>query len=168
VTSQRRVARQVGVDGVIDGWESAWTEKDPDGFAAVCSEQVHYEDPLTAEPIEGSEALATHAKRLWDAFPDARLQKLGARLSDGRFVAAPSKLLATHREPLAGLPATNRFIVVPCVFYCELDDDDRLLRVRAFFDLYDAATQLGILPGRGTLGEKALLMLRGFGLRGNR
>ena len=65
------------------------------------------------------------------------------------------------------MPATNRFIVVPCVFYCELEDE-LLLRVRGFFDLYDAATQLGILPGRGTLGEKALLMLRGFGLRGNR
>ena len=43
-----------------------------------------------------------------------------------------------------------------------------LQSVRAFFDLYDAATQLGILPGRGTLGEKALLMVRGFGLRASR
>jgi steroid delta-isomerase-like uncharacterized protein len=157
----------LGVDSLIDAWEAAWTDKDPGAFAEACSEHVHYEDPLTAEPIEGAEAIAAHAQRLWNAFPDARLQKLGARLSDGRFVAAPSKLLATHREPLAGLPATNRFIVVPCVFYCELEDE-RLLRVRGFFDLYDAATQLGILPGRGTLGEKALLMLRGFGLRGNR
>ena len=40
--------------------------------------------------------------------------------------------------------------------------------MRAFFDLYDAATQLGVLPGRGTLGEKALLVLRGFGLRSRR
>jgi hypothetical protein len=31
--------------------------------------------------------------------------------------------------------------------------------------VYEAATQLGVLPARGTLGEKALLMLRGFGLR---
>ena len=31
-----------------------------------------------------------------------------------------------------------------------------------------AATQLGVLPGRGTLGEKALLILRGFGLRAAR
>jgi steroid delta-isomerase-like uncharacterized protein len=157
----------VSVDPLIDSWEAAWTAKEPGAFAEVCSEHVHYEDPFTAEPIEGPEAIAAHAQRLWNAFPDARLQKLGARLSDGRFVAAPSKLLATHREPLAGLPATNRFIVVPCVFYCELEDE-RLLRVRAFFDLYDAATQLGVLPGRGTMGEKALLMLRGFGLRGNR
>ena len=100
-------------------------------------------------------------------FPDARLERTGARLTDGQFVAAPCKLLATHRAPLNGLPATNRFVVVHAVFYCEIRHE-RLLRVRGFFDLYDVATQLGILPARGTLGEKALLMLRGFGLRANR
>jgi hypothetical protein len=94
------------------------------------------------------------------------MERTGERLSGGSFVAAPSKLLATHKASLEGLPATNRFVVVHCVFYCELDRKrDRLLRVRAFFDLYDAATQLGVLPARGTMGEKALLVLRGFGLR---
>jgi steroid delta-isomerase-like uncharacterized protein len=161
------------VDELIDAWEAAWSAKDRDVFATICSERISYEDPLVAEPLEGPEAVAAHAARLWGAFPDARLQKLGARLSDGRFVAAPSKLLATHREALEGLPATGKFIVVPCVFYCELEPARgsgrmRLLRVRAFFDLYDAATQLGVLPARGTLSEKALLMLRGFGLRAGR
>lgn len=159
--------RRLSVDELIDEWEAAWTGKDPDAFAAVCSERIHYEDPLTGEPIEGPAALGAHASRLWAAFPDARVQKLGNRLTDGQFVAAPSKLLATHREPLGGLPPTHKFIVIPCVFYCELERD-RLLRVRTFFDLYDAATQLGVLPARGTLGEKALLMLRGFGLRTGR
>ncbi len=65
------------------------------------------------------------------------------------------------------MPATNKFLVVPMVCYCEIERG-RLLRVRAFFDLYEAATQLGVLPARGTLGEKALLMLRGFGLRAGR
>ena len=37
--------------------------------------------------------------------------------------------------------------------------------MRAFYDLYDAGVQFGLLPRRGTLGERALLMLRGFGLR---
>jgi steroid delta-isomerase-like uncharacterized protein len=169
LTPRRRAdpAPAVAVDALLDGWEAAWSGKDRDAFGLVCSERIHYEDPTCAEPIEGVEAVAAHAARLWSAFPDARLQKLGDRLSDGRFVAAPSKLLATHREPLEGLPATGRFVVVPCVFYCELEHD-RLHRVRAFFDLYDAAVQLGVLPGRGTLGEKALLMLRGFGLRAGR
>jgi steroid delta-isomerase-like uncharacterized protein len=159
--------RQLSVDELIDAWEAAWSSRDADAFAEICAEGFQYEDPLLAEPLDGPEALAAHAERLWAGFPDARVQKIGARLSDGRFVAAPSKLLATNKEPLEGIPATNKFIVVPCVFYCELDQG-KLLRVRAFFDLYDAATQLGILPGRGTLGEKALLMLRGFGLRAGR
>jgi len=157
----------VTVDELIDGWEAAWSGKDPDAFSAVCTEEVHYEDPLTSEPLEGLDELVRHAGRLWAGFPDARLERTGERLSNGQFVAAPSKLLATHKAQLEGLPPTNRFIVVHCVCYCELAHM-RLLRVRAFFDVYDAATQLGVLPARGTLGEKALLMLRGFGLRAGR
>jgi steroid delta-isomerase-like uncharacterized protein len=157
----------MSIDELIDGWEAAWSSKDPDAFESVCDEDVHYEDPLTSEPLEGAEELGRHAERLWAGFPDARLERTGDRLTNGRFVAAPSKLLATHKAPLESLPASNRFIVVHCVFYCELREE-RLLRVRAFFDLYDAATQLGVLPSRGTMGEKALLMLRGFGLRAGR
>jgi len=155
------------VDELIDAWEAAWSGKERDAFTDICRPEVHYEDPIVDEPLEGPAAVADHAERLWAAFPDARLQKLGSRLSDGRFVAAPSKLLATHREPLAGLPPTGKFIVVPAIFYCELEEG-KLLRVRAFFDLYGAAVQLGVLPAHGTLGEKALLMLRGFGLRAGR
>jgi steroid delta-isomerase-like uncharacterized protein len=157
----------VNVAELMDGWEAAWSGKDVEAFAELCDPEVHYEDPITTEPLEGLDELCRHAERLWAAFPDARLQRTGERLTSRRFVAAPSKLLATHRGPLEGLPATNRFIVVHCIFYCEMRRG-RLLRVRAFYDLYDAATQLGILPGRGTLGEKALLMLRGFGLRTGR
>jgi len=154
----------VSVDRLIDAWEAAWSGRESSAFAPLCTPDVHYEDPLTPEPLEGVAELGRHAARMWAAFPDARLERTGMRLSDGRYVAAPAKLLATHRAPLEGLPPTNRFLVVHCVFYCELSDE-RLRRVRAFFDLYDAAVQLGILPARGTLGEKALLVLRGFGLR---
>ena len=154
-------------DEIIDGWEAAWSGRDAAAFEEVCDHRVHYEDPLTAEPLEGLDLLQNHASRLWAAFPDARLERTGERLTDGHFVAAPCKLLATQREPLNGLPATNKFVVVHAIFYCEIMHE-RLLRVRGFFDLYDVATQLGVLPARGTLGEKALLMLRGFGLRANR
>lgn len=156
--------RMLTADELIDAWEGAWSSKDGDTFREIVSEKVHYEDPTTLQPLEGPAALIAHAQRLWDAFPDARLQKLGPRLHDGRFIAAPAKLLATHREPLDALPATNKFIVIPCIFYCELERG-KLFRVRAFFDFYDAGVQLGVLPNRGSLSEKALLMVRGFGLR---
>jgi steroid delta-isomerase-like uncharacterized protein len=151
-------------DALADRWEAAWSGKDPAAFEALCAPDLHYEDPLTDQPLEGAPALGRHAERLWAAFPDVRMERTGQRLAQGAFLAAPAKALGTHRGALEGLPATNRFVVVHCIFYCELQRS-RLLRVRAFFDLYDAATQLGVLPARGTVGEKALLMLRGFGLR---
>lgn len=152
------------IEELIDGWQAAWSSKDPAAFEELLAPDFHYEDPLTGEPLQGADELGRHASRLWAAFPDARLEQTGERLANERFVAAPCKLVATHKGALEGLPATNRFLVVHCVFYCELRRR-RLLRVRAFFDVYDAAVQLGVLPGRGTLGEKALLVLRGFGLR---
>jgi hypothetical protein len=155
------------LDTLFDAWEAAWSGRDLRAFREICSPRIHYEDPLTPEPLEGISALTAHAERLWDAFPDARLERLGPRLSDGRMVAAPSKLLATNREPLGGIPATNRFVIVPIVFYCELERAT-LLRVRAFYDVYGAAVQLGVMPERGSIGERALMMVRGFGLRAGR
>lgn len=155
------------VDALVDRWEAAWSGKDGDAFLELCAPDFHYEDPVTPQPLESVQALIGHAQRLWGAFPDVRMERTGERLSKGSYVAAPAKLLGTHRGPLEGLPATNRFVVVHCVCYCQLERG-RMLRVRAFCDLYDAATQLGILPARGTLGEKALFMLRGFGLRAGR
>jgi predicted ester cyclase len=154
-------------DEVIDGWQEAWSDKDRGLFAEVCAPGVGYEDPLSGGLISGVDAVAAHAARLWAGFPDVRLEKTGERLSGQNFVAAPCKLLGTHRGGLEGLPATNRFLVVHCLFYCEISGG-RLLRVRAFYDVYDAAVQLGVLPGRGSLGEKAMMVMRGFGLRSGR
>ena len=155
----------VTVDELFDAWERAWSGRDPSAFGPLCDPaDVHYEDPLTPEPLESADAIARHAQRLWAGFPDARVQRTGERLDNGRFAAAPVKLLATHTAELEGLTPTRRFIIVHGVVYAELRDG-LLHRVRVFFDLYDAAVQLGVLPKSGTLGEKALLMLRGFGLR---
>ena len=60
--------------------------------------------------------------------------------------------------------ATGRLPTVHAVVYAQLREG-RLLRARAFFDLHDAGMQLGVFPKPGTAGSRALLMLRGFGLR---
>jgi SnoaL-like polyketide cyclase len=132
---------------------------------ALCDPAVHYEDPFTRAPLRGPEGIAGRARTLWAAFPDARLHPTGPRLGDGgAHASAPAKLLGTHRAPLHGLAATGRELCVHVVFFAELREG-RLLRVRAFLDAYDAGVQLGLLPRPGTLGGRALLMLRGFGLR---
>lgn len=153
-------------DDLIDAFQSAWSGRVRAAFAGCCAVDVHYEDPLSDGPLEGLDALGDHAARLWAAFPDALVERAGERLTDGRFVAAPCRLHATHAGDLPRLPATGRAVTLHAVLYCELaPDGERLWRVRAFFDPYDAGVQLGVLPGHGSLGERALLMLRGFGLR---
>jgi steroid delta-isomerase-like uncharacterized protein len=154
------------IDELVDGFESALVGRDRSAFAAVCALDVHYEDPLTGPALRGCDALGDHAARLWVAAPDAQVQRTGERLSDGRFVAAPIRVSGKHTGELPGLPATRRAFSVHAVLYCELDPPhERLWRVRAFFDLYDAAVQLGVLPAHGGVGERALMLLRGFGLR---
>ena len=157
------------VDELVDAWQAAWCGRDGDAFDAVCAPDLHYEDPVTEVALRGPAELAEHASLLWSGLPDARLETTGARLTDGRFVVAPCKLLGTHRADLGGLPASGRFVVVHAVFYCELDTTaTQLRRVRGFFDAYDAAVQLGVLPRPGTLSERALMVMRGFGVRGIR
>jgi steroid delta-isomerase-like uncharacterized protein len=157
------------VNDLVDRLEAAWGGRDAGAFAACCAPDVHYEDPLLREPLEGPAAIGAHAQRLWAGFPDVRLERTGERLTDGRYIAAPAKVLGTHRNDLEGIPPTGRFLVVHVVFYAELDPPrERLWRIRAFFDVYDAAQQLGVLPRHGTMGERALLMLRGFGLNRSR
>jgi steroid delta-isomerase-like uncharacterized protein len=154
----------VTVDALFDAWERAWSGRDPASFEPLCADEFAYEDPLTPEPLHGAAALAAHARALWTAFPDARVNATGERLTDGRYACAPCKILGTHRGRVGGVTPTGRFIVVHALVYAELQDG-RLLRARAFFDVHGAATELGVLPKPGTVGEKALLLLRGFGLR---
>jgi steroid delta-isomerase-like uncharacterized protein len=153
-------------EDLVDALQEAWTGRRRSAFREVCAVDVHWEDPFLTEPLYGPEALGDHAATLWEAFPDAHVEAAGERLGDGRFVAAPVRIVGTHLGELPGLPATGRRVTVHAVLYCELDPPrERLWRVRAFFDAYDAGIQVGVLPRHGSLGERALMMVRGFGLR---
>jgi steroid delta-isomerase-like uncharacterized protein len=148
-------------DAFADRWVQAWTSGD---FTGVCSVEVHYEDPATRSPLTGLGALEAHAARVRDAFPDLRVERTGPRVGDEHFACIPWRAAGTHRGQLAALPGSNRFVTLHGVHFVELADG-RVRRARGFFDLYEAGIQLGLLPGRGSLGETALLLLRGFGLR---
>jgi hypothetical protein len=154
------------LDALLDGFQAALVGRDRSAFAAVCALDVHYEDPLTGPALRGCDALGDHFARLWVAAPDTRVETAGERLTDGRYVAAPVRLTGTHSGELPSLPPTRRGFSVHAVLYCELDPPrERLWRIRGFFDLYDAAVQLGVLPSHGGMGERAMMLLRGFGLR---
>jgi steroid delta-isomerase-like uncharacterized protein len=145
-------------------WREAWADATPAAFGACCSVDVFYEDPLALSPREGLGELADHARRLRAALPDLRIEGVGEAVIDGRNGCLPWRVVGTHRGEVGDMPATGRFVTLAGVHYVTLVDG-RVRRARGFFDLYDAAVQLGMLPRRGSLGESAIMLLRGFGLR---
>jgi steroid delta-isomerase-like uncharacterized protein len=149
---------------VVDQWEAAWDGSAEDGFASCCTPDVSYEDPLLLEPVEGLDALGRHAARVREALPDLRMERTAPHLRSATHACMPWRILGTHKGDVGGVPASGRFVIVHGVHYAELADG-LIRRARGFFDLYDAAVQLGMLPARGGLGEAAILLLRGFGLR---
>jgi predicted ester cyclase len=150
------------LDQLAEGWRAGWQGA---GFEGCCTPDVSYEDPVAVDPLRRVEALDRHAATLRAAFPDLRVEATAPPLSRGEHVCVPWRALGTHRGDIATiLPASDRFVSLHGLHYLELVDG-RVRRARGFFDLYDAATQLGLLPARGGMGETVLLMLRGFGLR---
>lgn len=141
-------------------WLAAWMGDA--AFDATCTPDLHYEDPVTPNPLRGPDQLHRHAAQLRAAFPDFRIEEVGETLVDASRACVAWRALGTHKGDLGVLPATNEFVIVTGLHYLELDDG-RIRRARSFFDLYDAAQQIGLLPKRGGLGETALLILRGFG-----
>ena len=158
--------RGMSVEELADAWEAAWSGGDPGAFRDVCAPDVHYEDPLTPSPLHGVPALGEHVQRLWRSFPDVRLEAAGARLYDGRFAALPVHVTGRNTGLLDGLPASHKLLELHAVFWCELDlGRTRLWRVRAVYDAYGAAVTLGLVPRPGSLRNRALLMMQGYGLR---
>jgi steroid delta-isomerase-like uncharacterized protein len=150
-------------DGSLsEHWVAAWTGAA--AFSACCTPDVHYEDPVAIEPLSGLHELTGHAERLRAAFPDLRIERTADPIETADFACLPWRALGTHRGDLGALPATERFVILHGVHYVELSDG-LVRRARGFFDLYSGAVQLGLLPQRGGLGETALLLLRGFGIR---
>jgi hypothetical protein len=149
-------------DALADRWRAAWEGA---GFEACCTPDVTYEDPVAVDLLRGVAALDRHAADLRGAFPDLRLEATAPPLFRGSHACVPWRALGTHRGDIGQmLPASDRFVTIHGLHYLELTDG-AVRRARGFFDLYDAAVQLGLLPSRGGMGETALLLLRGFGVR---
>jgi steroid delta-isomerase-like uncharacterized protein len=152
-----------GPTGLAERWIAAWLAATPEAFGECCHVDVLYEDPVETELLEGLGALAAHARRLQRAFPDMRIEHSGPEVVSGDHAALPWRFVGTNKGDVGPLPASDRFLTLHGVHFLELRDGG-VSRARGFFDLYDVAVQLALLPKRGSLGETAVLALRGFGL----
>jgi predicted ester cyclase len=152
------------VERLAELWRAAWADPSPETFGRCCTPDVRYEDPIATEPLQGLGPLTTQALLYRQALPDMRLEASARCVSETGFACIPWRAVGNHRGEVGDVPASGRFLILHGLHYVELSGG-AVRRARGFFDLYDAAVQLGLLPRRGSLAETALLMVRGFGLR---
>ena len=111
---------------------------------------------------------ATTPRGCGSRVPDARVERAGERLTDGRFVAAPvTARRARTRGELPGLPADRRASRVHGGPLLRARPAARaaVARARLLRPLRRLASSSACCRAHGGLGERALMMLRGFGLR---
>ena len=100
-------ASAMSVDELIDGWEAAWSGKDADAFAEVCAPDVHYEDPLTAEPLDGRRR-ARPPRRAAVGGVSRRAARAHRRASDQRPLRRRAVQAARHPPRGARGPARDQ------------------------------------------------------------
>ena len=150
------------LDTLSERWRAAWVGEA--AFAECTTPDVSYEDPFTRGPVQGPDAIEKQASRLRTVLPDLTITSTAEPLERNGQACFPWRVDGTHLGEYGPLPPTEKALSLHGLHYVELTDGV-VRRARGFFDLYDGATQLGLLPQRGGLGETALFVLRGFGLR---
>ncbi|MDQ8043753.1 MAG: ester cyclase [Solirubrobacteraceae bacterium] len=150
---------------LLDAFEVAWSGPSALAFGVVLAPDGHYEDPLLRGPLRGPERVAQHAARMRVAFPDLVFERSGPPMVGGSLISQGVRLRGTHRAEIGNVPSTDKEVDLHAVIVAGIATSGvRLARVRIFFDRYDAAVQLGVLPRPRSIAERALLALRGFGL----
>lgn len=158
-------ATQDRIITLLDAFEVAWSGPSALAFGVVLDANGHYEDPLLRGPLRGPERLAQHAARMRVAFPDLVFERSGPPMVGGSVISQGVRLHGTHRAEIGNIPSTDKELSLHAVIVAGLTPSNtRLARVRIFFDRYDAAVQLGVLPRERSIAERALLALRGFGI----
>lgn len=158
-------ATQERITTLIDAFEVAWSGPSAMSFGLALAPDSQYEDPLLRGPLRGPERVAQHAARLRVAFPDLAFERTGQPMIGGTLLSQAVRLRGSHRAELGTIPTTDKQLDLHAMIVADIaTSGQRLARVRIFFDRYDAAVQLGVLPRERSLAERALLALRGFGI----
>ena len=59
----------MSVPGLGGAWLAAWSGRDPQAFAPLCSVDVHYQDPLLGAPLRGPARWASTPRGCGPACP---------------------------------------------------------------------------------------------------
>jgi len=149
-------------------WQIAWNSRRAEEVAALCTDDVLWEDPLTEGPEQGKTAVTAYLESTWRTFLD-----LEFTWSGGPYCSFERTKLACHWhvtgtmtgpvEP-EGFAPTGRRMEADGVDLLELRDG-LVCSYVGFFDARGMAQQIGVMPARGSRAERIAVTLQRLGTR---
>lgn len=115
---------------------------DVDGLIASFNGRAHYDFAAVGQVLDTNEAVATEFRLMREAFPDITMAIDHEHHGDDA-VVLEGRLVATHRGPWMGVPATGRRVEVRVASIFHFDGD-RLTNETLYFDTATFAHQLGV------------------------
>ena len=166
-TTSSAVLDRAFLEDFAGRWAAAWNDRDAEGLAALCTEDVEFFDPAIGT-VHGRAAVAEWLRTCERAFPDYRFEEPEPPyLAQDRPKAIfPWRMLGTNTGPIdpPGFAPTHRAIDLHGVDHWEFRDG-LVARYRADYDSTGLSRQLGLVPPRGSRAEKAMVRLQRAGAR---
>jgi predicted ester cyclase len=131
---------------------------DAQAVAALCCEDVEWEDPAAPQTLHGRAAvLEFHRDIMFPALPDTRIELIdGPYLAlDGTGVAARLRVSGTMTGPLTppGFAPTGGHLTFETAEFSHFKDG-LLARHTVVLNMLDLARQIGAVPQPGTFGDR--------------
>ena len=145
----------------LERWVDAWRSHEPERLLDLMTDDIVYDDSAWPETMRGKDDVREFLEQTWRAFPDLEFDgdrrrrwwptTARAPRSGGR-ARAPTPARSTR----PGIPATGKRIEFEGADFHEYRDG-KVAKLRIVFDMSDLSRQLGLLPGPGSAGEKAMV-----------
>ena len=165
VPARHAIMAAMDVDELFDAWERAWSGRDPARVRILCAPDVRLRGPADARAAARRPLARRPRAQLWNAFPDARVNAHG-RAPQRRPLRLRAVQAPRHAHgPLGGHRADRR-ASSSCTRSSTPSSRTAGCCASARSSTSTAPRpRSACSPKPGTVGEKALLLLRGFGLR---
>jgi predicted ester cyclase len=157
---------------LLDRLYAAVNAHDPDAVAALCTEDVVWEDPAAPEALRGPEAVRRfHRDTMFRSLPDVRIQIIdGPYFSLDRTRAAVrlhiSGTMTGPMEPPGFAPTGGRLEFETAEF--SHFQGELLARHTVVLDMLALARQIGAAPKAGTTAERIGVWLQRLAARRSR
>jgi steroid delta-isomerase-like uncharacterized protein len=126
----------------------AWNRHDADAIVPLFVEGGTSSNPLAGQGLTG-QAIASFAKALFTAYPDASFEIVGIGDTGGGLVAWQWLARGTNTGPLAdGSSPTGRSVTLPGASFTQVESD-KIRSEQAYHDRQTIDEQLGLKATKG-------------------